>query len=240
MNKIVLVHGAWLGAWCWKGVASELRKAGREVVVPELPGHGDDQTPLEKISLDAYVDTVAAALGDHAAKSIVVGHSMAGIVLSFLAERLPARIEKLIYVSAYLLQDGENITQVSMAATDSLVGPNMVPAADWSTIGIKPDGLKEVFAADAPDAVIAELRKRARPEPSGPFNAPVSVTPARFGSVSRFYIKTLNDRAVTPALQDAMLAKTPCDRVVSLSTSHTPFFANPVGLTAKIIDLSNS
>jgi pimeloyl-ACP methyl ester carboxylesterase len=56
--------------------------------------------------------------------------------------------------------------------------------------------------------------------------------------VPRRYIQTLQDRAVTPGLQNAMLAKLPCERVLTIDTSHTPFFAAPEELAAEIITLS--
>src|SRR4051812_40203852 len=51
MNTYVLVHGAWLGAWSWDKVARQLEQAGGKVIIPELPGHGDDQTPVPGASL---------------------------------------------------------------------------------------------------------------------------------------------------------------------------------------------
>jgi pimeloyl-ACP methyl ester carboxylesterase len=157
MSTLILVHGAWQGAWCWDRIAEELKSAGHGVHTPELPGHGQDKTPVRDISLDRYVDTVASEIGKAKGKAVLVGHSMAGIVISHVAERIPERIGSLIYASAYLLQDGQSITKVSEAATDSLVGPNMVPAADWSTISIKPEALRDVFASDAPNDDLQRL-----------------------------------------------------------------------------------
>jgi len=236
MSRFVLVHGAWLGAWCWDDIAKDFRSAGHEVYVPDLPGHGDDQTPVPAITLESYVDALAPLVAEG---SVVVGHSMAGIVISSLAERIPEAIASLIYVAAYLLQSGESIVGVSATATDSLVGPNMVPAADWSTISIRPEAIEEVFAADAPPSAIERLHSCARPEPAGPFNAPILVTPEKFGTVRRCYVRTSKDRAVTPRLQDAMLAKTPCAEVITMNTSHTPFFAAPAELTATLIQLAS-
>jgi hypothetical protein len=145
----------------------------------------------------------------------------------------------LIYVAAYLLQPGESIVCVSATAADSLVGPNMVPSADWSTISIRSESLEEVFAADASPSTIEQLHSRARPEPAGPFNTPILVTPEKFGTVRRCYVKTSKDRAVTPRLQDAMLAKTPCAEVLTMNTSHTPFFAAPAELVTTLIQLAS-
>jgi pimeloyl-ACP methyl ester carboxylesterase len=240
MSTFILVHGAWLGAWCWDRVAADLKSAGHDVRTPELPGHGQDKTTVSDISLDRYVDTVALEMRKAKGKVVLVGHSMAGIVISHVAERIPERISSLVYASAYLLQDGQSITKVSETATDSLVGPNMVPAADWSTIAIKTDALKEVFAADAPKEDLNRLQALARPEPAAPFNTPLHVTAERFGGVRRCYLKTAKDRAVTPMLQDAMLAKLPCAEVATMNTSHTPFLAAPAEMAKSLIRLAQA
>jgi pimeloyl-ACP methyl ester carboxylesterase len=238
MSRFILVHGAWMGAWCWDHVAKDLRESGHEVLTPELPGHGEDQTPLAATSLAAYVDTVGATLQADPGQSVLVGHSMAGVVISQLAERIPEKISALVYLAAYLLKNGETITKASQAATDSLVGPNMVPAPDWSTISIRTEGLKDVFAADAPESDLARILEFARPEPSAPFNATVEVTQECFGQVPRFYIQTSRDRAVTPMLQDRMLAATSCQQIFSMNTSHTPFFSAPQELAEILTRIS--
>jgi pimeloyl-ACP methyl ester carboxylesterase len=237
MSRFLLVHGAWLGAWCWESVAKQLQASGHEVLVPDLPGHGRDQTPLSAISLQSYVDAVSSSMRGEK-QAVIVGHSMAGIVLSSLAEQMPDAISSLIYVAAYLLQSAESIVDASAIATGSLVGPNMVPARDWSTISIRPEAMQEVFAADAPPHEIERLRSLTRPEPAAPFNTPIQVTSTRFGRVKRSYIKTSQDRAVTPQLQDSMLAKTPCGEVLTMHTSHTPFFAASAELAAALVHLS--
>jgi len=238
MSRFILVHGAWLGAWCWDGVVAPLRAQGHEAIAIELPGHGADQTPLAAISLAAYVDRVSSQVAGGKERSVLVGHSMAGIVLSSVAEAMPEKLHSLIYVAAYLLRPGQSIMNASAIATDSLVGPSMVPAADWSTVAIKPEALAAVFAEDAPAAALKRLQSLARPEPAQPFNTPVTVTAKRFGTVRRCYVKTALDRAVTPMLQDAMLAAMPCAKVATMATSHTPFLVKPNELADTLIALA--
>jgi len=240
MNTYVLVHGAWLGAWSWDKVARQLEQGGGKVIIPELPGHGDDQTPVAGASLSTYVDTVVKAIEAQPGKVVLVGHSMGGIVLSSVAERIPDRIASMVYVAAYLLTSGQSVVQASQAANDSVVGANMVFAPDYSTVSVKPEALREAFAADATDADFERLRERTRPEPTAAFNTPLELTPERFGSVRRTYIRTLADRAVTPMLQDAMLAALPCAQVASLNTGHTPFLSAPEQLAAQIVALSGA
>ena len=230
--NFVLVHGAWLGAWCWDRVAHTLGAQGHTVTVPELPGHGTDRTPVSELSLDAYVKRVCDAIDSPA---VLVGHSMAGVVISQTAERVPDKVSQLIFVAAYLLRNGENITAISQAADDSLVGARMEFAPDYSTVGIRVEGLQEVFCADAPADRVRELISKARPEPTAPFNTPLQVTESRFGRVERAYIKTSQDRAVTPKLQSLMLERTACEPVLTIESSHTPFLSQPQTLTDLIL-----
>lgn len=237
-NTYVLINGAWLGAWSWDKVTQRLERDGHTVLTPELQGHGSDQTPVSEISLEGYVSAIGKLIEQQSQPVILVGHSMGGIIVSALSERYPERIAGAIYVGAYLLQSGETIAQVSQTAPDSLVGPNMVFAPDYSTVGIKPEAVREVFAADASQADADRLGQLTRPEPASPFQTPLTLTPERYGRVPRRYIKTLQDRAVTPALQDAMLSRVPCERVISMNTSHTPFFSAADELAANIVTLS--
>src|SRR5579863_452574 len=110
MSRFVLIHGAWLGSWCWDDVARRLESLGHDVETPELPGHGGDPTPVSVITLQSYVDAVADEMEQDA---VLVGHSMAGIVISTLAEQKPESISSLIYLAAYLLRPGESIVKVS-------------------------------------------------------------------------------------------------------------------------------
>src|ERR1700740_2382526 len=88
---IVLVHGAWADATAWQAVVPLLKAQGHEVIAVNLPGHGNDTTPFANISLQSYVEVVKNAIGDRK-NVILVGHSMAGLVISQVAEEIPGQI----------------------------------------------------------------------------------------------------------------------------------------------------
>ena len=118
------------------------------------------------------------------------------------------------------------------------MAPNMEFASDYSTVGIKKAALKDVFCADAEDSDVARVRELSRPEPLGPFNSKLSISDVNFGRVPRFYIRTSQDRAVTPSLQEQILQALPCSQVRTMHTSHTPFFSAPHELSTHIFELS--
>lgn len=239
-SPVVLVHGAWMGAWAWDAVAADLRARGHAVTVVELPGHGNDPTPPEKLSLGGYVDAVVAALpADRPA--VLVGHSMAGIVISAVAERVPQRIAQLVYVAAYLPRNGESLYGLSQLDKDSRVGRYWTQADPkaYSPATVRRDGIVEVFCADCSTADQQKLIDRHRPEAVPPLGTPVTLTPANFGRVPRAYVHTTRDNAVSYALQKSMLeAAGGARRVVTLDTSHSPMLSQPRQLADALADLS--
>lgn len=235
---IVLVHGAWMGASSWDRVAADLRSRGLQVRAVELPGHGADPTPADRLTLAGYVDAVLAALPAQG-RAVLVGHSMAGMVISAAAERAPERIARLVYVAAYLPQNGQSLYQLSSGDADSRVGRYWTQADPkaYSPATIRADGIVEVFCADCSAADQQALVASHRAEAVPPLGTPVALSSARFGSVPRIYVHTLKDRAVSHGLQQRMLAAAGgAARVVTLDTSHLPMLTQPRAVADVIAD----
>src|SRR5512133_3337950 len=142
----VLVHGAWSNQHAWDTVAAKLRAAGAKVDTIDLPGHGDDPTPLDQLSMAAYADRVTRAIDATGDKVILVGHSMAGMVISQAAENRPAKIRSLVYVGAYVPANGQNLFALSQGDTGSQIGASL--EVKGATIGIKADAFPSLFCAD--------------------------------------------------------------------------------------------
>jgi pimeloyl-ACP methyl ester carboxylesterase len=125
MSQFILVHGSWHGAWCWAEVLPLLNKAGHEVVAVELPGHGQDKTPSGDITLHHYVDRVAEAL-EQLKPAVLVGHSMGGIVISQLAEKMWQEVKQLIFLSAFMPGNDKSMFDWAGQDAESLVLQNLV------------------------------------------------------------------------------------------------------------------
>lgn len=89
---------------------------------------------------------------------------------------------------------------------------------------------REALYHDCPDEITALASSLLEPEPNWAGFTPLTLSAERYGRVPKVYIECLQDRAVTPWLQRRMLADTPCDRVVSLDSGHSPFFSQPARL----------
>jgi pimeloyl-ACP methyl ester carboxylesterase len=107
--KFVLVHGAWHGAWCWDRVIPLLRGRGHAVQAQSLTGLGERvhlSTPDN--SLDLHIsDVVNLIEAEELENVILTGHSYGGMVITGVADRIPHRIKRLIYVNAFVPEDGK-------------------------------------------------------------------------------------------------------------------------------------
>ncbi len=104
MSTVVLVHGAWTGGWCWRMVRARLQSAGHEVYTPTLTGLGERiHLAQPDIGLDTHILDVINALEYEELRDVVlVGHSYGGMVISGVAEKVPHRIARLVYLDAFV------------------------------------------------------------------------------------------------------------------------------------------
>lgn len=236
MTTFVLVHGSWHGAWCWHRVVPQLEARGHQALVPELPGHGEDATPVAQITLAAYAECVASVIRSATEPVVLVGHSFGGIVISQAAELVPERISRLVYLTAFLPADGQSLSRLATADPDNAVATSARISADQQFISLDLDRVRELLYADCPESDIALAQQRLCAEPVRPFITPVTLTAGRAGSIPRAYIECLNDIAIPLWFQRQMHAAVPCDAVYSLAAGHSPFFAAPAELARLLGD----
>lgn len=229
-KNYVIVPGAWSAPYAWADVKSGLEKSGNKVVVVQLPGHGSDQTLPQNLTMDIYRDAVIDAINSVNGKVILVGHSMGGVVISAVAEKAPAKIDKLVYVAAFVPLSGQSMFELATADANatSVTGHHLKPSEDGATVNVDQDYLIEGFiqdgTADAKNLVLSNYKT----EPAQPLIDKVTLTSANYGAVAKVYIKTLLDQTITPPLQKQMLAATPTfEATYHLNTSHSPFLVKP-------------
>lgn len=222
----VLVHGAWADESAWGFVRNQLA-VNANVVVVNLPAHGADNTYGAGVGLSDYVKVVAAAVNQQKGKVILVGHSMAGVVISQVAENIPEKISKLVYVSAYVPRNGESVIALSKIDSTSKVGKALQFNKDYSLATIEQQVVHDHICADCTDEMKSILVKYHRAEPTKALNDKPALG-AKFAAVSKYYIATSKDEVVPFALQQNMIkANGTFKQVVELPTSHLPFVTMP-------------
>jgi pimeloyl-ACP methyl ester carboxylesterase len=233
----VLVHGAWQAPYVWDAVRAGLVKKGNKVIVVELPGHGNDQTLMHTLNMNVYRDKVIDAINKVDGKVILVGHSMGGVVITAVAEQIPGKISKLVYIGAFVPASGQSLGELANTDPGSKLGPLITPSADQFTLDVKRDQLTYLFINDGSAAAKQKVLANYRPEPAIPFGDKVTLTAAHFGAVEKVYIKTLQDIVISPGLQDRMIESANIKTVYSVNTSHSPFLAQPKAVTALLIKI---
>lgn len=110
MATFVLVHGSSHGGWCWKKIIPLLRKYGHDVFAPTLTGLGERSHLVSKdIGLDTHIlDILQVLIYENLDNVILVGHSYGGLVVGGVAEKVPDRIKRLVYLDAYIPQDNKS------------------------------------------------------------------------------------------------------------------------------------
>jgi pimeloyl-ACP methyl ester carboxylesterase len=120
MATFVLVHGAWHGGWCYGRVARLLRSAGHDVYTPTHTGVGERSHLADyQVTLSTHIRDVANVIEyENLSDVIICGHSYGGIVITGVAAAIGERIKSLVYLDAFLPEDGQSLFD--------LIAPDMV------------------------------------------------------------------------------------------------------------------
>ncbi|HEY8206543.1 MAG TPA: alpha/beta hydrolase [Myxococcaceae bacterium] len=223
----VLVHGAFMGSWVFDRVARELRAQGDTVVQVNLPAHGNDPLPSGSATLQSYVDRVSEAVHSVPRPVQLVGHSLAGVVITQYAEQEPSTVENLVYFAALVPADGQSALDLALQDAQSLLNANLSFDLTTGLASIPVSALGPVMCADCNPHQVAQLQSRYRDEPLWAAATPVHVTAGNYGTVAKRYLFTAEDNAVSNYRQHEMAATIPLVRTATLHTSHTPQLSRP-------------
>jgi pimeloyl-ACP methyl ester carboxylesterase len=230
-RRVLLVHGAWHGAWCWERVLALLADAGVEASAVDLPGHGADPGPLGDLHTDvARVRAELDRLGDSDGDSdgvVLAGHSYGGAVITGAGEH--RAVDHLVYIAAFALDDGESCLSAAITNAGGLSHegrPNLAGGfvdGPGQTFTLEPPVAAACFYNDCDEATVAWALDRLGPQPQVTLaQSPEAVA---WRSKASTYAVCTHDMAVHPCLQRILAAR--CGAVVDWPTSHSPFLSRP-------------
>ena len=243
--KIVMVHGSWHWGGCFQKVADVLALAGYPVATPDLTSHGYDATAWDGFaSIEAYARPVEAILGHAPDKVVLVGHSMGGVPLTYLAEKYPDKIAKLIYLTGFLVPNGRKALDYILLNVKIPAARELFQVVSQVSNGrglkldlAKPDLIKAAFYGDCSDHDVGVAARNVLPITSTvPDNTVSTITPERFGTIPRVYIECTEDKAIPIETQRLMVQNVPGTKTASLPTSHSSFFSRPAELARLIME----
>lgn len=233
-RHVVLVHGAWHGAWCWDAVVQELEHRSVPVTAIDLPGHGADHGALTDLHGDAA--QVCEHLDRIDGPVVLVGHSYGGAVVTEAG--VHPKVEHLVYVAAFNLDADETVMTAAAgdpeAATIDHAGrPDprdyLEPAGEGATT-VTADGARVMLYNTCPADVAEWATKRLSPQSMASFEQ----TPAAVGwrAHTSTYVVCTHDNIVHPDLQRIIARR--ATTTVEWPTDHSPFLSHP-GLVADLL-----
>ena len=233
IKRIVLVHGSAHGAWCWETVSPLLERLGYEVNALDLPGSGDDLTAAKDVSLGLCIDRVVQEVESGTSPVLLVGHSMAGIIISGVGEAVPQKIGKLVYVAAFLLRSGE--AMVGRTTSEESAARAIRPSEIEGAFELDRSMVPDIFYNCCGQEVAARATARLRAQAIGPLTSSSILTDTRWGMTPKTYIVCSRDRALPPAQQHAFCERISGIKKLVMDTDHSPFYSDPQGLV-EILD----
>lgn len=233
-RHLLLVHGANHGSWCWSELRPHLHVRGFATHTVDLPGREKTRKSGWSYRLDDYAEAVLDVASRTEAPVIAVGHSMGGMVISAAAQRRPERFQRLVFVTAWLPRDGDSMAALGRGDTASSLHKGIRASLLSGQVTILPGPGAEVFYGDCTEEQRRWAQERLSTEPLRPALDRVRLTADKFGVVPRSYIRCTEDKALSIARQDEMLARQPCEKVATLRASHSPFLSMPEALAEAI------
>jgi pimeloyl-ACP methyl ester carboxylesterase len=233
MSTWVIVHGAWHTGAAFEATATHLRAAGHDVHLPTLAGNrpGDEKVSGLADAIASLVDYLERAELDDV---ILAGHSYAGMVITGAAERVPARLRRLVYWNAFVPRDGEALVDLVpphyRALFEGLVaadGSVMLPWPIW----------REAFINDAPLALAERAYAALNPHPYRSFTEAIGLrdNPDAM-AMPKSYINCTEDTAMPhshpwhPRLSERL----GLFRLIQVPGSHELCFTDPARLATAL------
>jgi pimeloyl-ACP methyl ester carboxylesterase len=242
----ILIHGAGHGAWCWKKIVPVLEAKGYKAITLDLPSHGNDTAQLAQVTLDDDAKKVADAANAVGGKVILVGHSSGGVVISQAAELLGTeKIDKLIYLDAFLPQNGESVfslagkiqesNKASSHSSPETQQPELfIFSTDKKSCEWNPKVVEQIFYHDCLPEDIAFAKAHLSWQSVATLGTPVHVTDSVYGIIKKYYILCTQARDLD---KSSLTSYVQCEKVYKLPSSHSPFFSIPDKLVDILIDI---
>jgi len=240
MARFVLVHGAFGGAWTWEPIVGSLERAGHTVEAFDLPGGGDDRTPVEEVTLESCAARVRGVLESRPEPAVLVGFSMGGVVVTQAASDCPESVAALVFVAAFMPSDGQSLVDLAglPEGAESLMQPNLVVEGEPPVATLPDEAARIVVYNRCTAEQAARAVGRRRPQAVAPFETAVRVDEALLAEIPRSYVLTRHDRSIPPALQRRMIREHPCRRVIEIESDHAPFLSATDELAAALLELA--
>lgn len=234
-TSIVLVHGSWHGAWCWRRVLPLLRAAGAEVHAVTLTGVGE-RAHLMSPSIDLYThirDVIGLIEAEELARVVLVGHSYAGMVITGVADRLlrerPGCLAHLVYLDAALPYPGDSWSSHHSEETKAA---RIASAQPSGGLHFPPPDAK-LFGLEGADR--DWVNRRQTPQPFRLYQQPLPYDGEAWAQMPRTFIDCTAPALATIAPARERVRREPGWQLIEMATGHDPMVSDPEGLARHLL-----
>ncbi|HXZ86254.1 MAG TPA: alpha/beta hydrolase [Myxococcota bacterium] len=235
MGVLVLVHGGGHGGWCWKTCAQVLRAGGHEVYTPTLTGCGE-RRHLVAPGFETWVDDVANVIDfEDLDEVILVGHSMGGVIIPRVAERMPARIGTVVWLAAVVTADGESLLQ---ATPQSRWIARAVKLGADGTAHTDPELILEANIQDGTPEQRELVRRKHCAYPPYALVEPGRLSAFLALGLPTGYVTATRDRTIEPELCEKFAARLPGCRRASVDAGHDCMITQPEATARALLEVS--
>jgi pimeloyl-ACP methyl ester carboxylesterase len=234
-QTFVLVPGAWHGGWCWRDVAAILRTAGHTVYTPTQTGLGERSHLLSRnITVDTFVDDIANVIQwEQLEKVVLVGHSFGGLSISGVADRMPERLSRLVYLDSLILENG----QTPFSAVPSEIVAARMKAAEETSNGLSlpvPDPTQIGLLRDEDQRFVAS---RLTPHPLSTYTSPLHLRNPVGNGIPATYIHC-SAPPYAPVAKSFAWARSRGWPIVELKTGHVAMVTAPAEVARELMRLA--
>jgi len=238
-ETFVLIHGSWHGGWARQAVICNFSAKGHHAHAPTLAGHGLGVIRAGITHQDC-VDTVATYIQQHGLKDIIlVGHSFGGTVVQKVAEQLPDRIRRTVFLDALIIEDNQcvfdNLPAEYVALFNDLAG-----ASSDNTMLIPWEIWRDNFIQDAPESVARSIWEQLSPEPNQVNLDKLDLKRFYSLAVPKSVIYCRHDKALPAGyFHPRMSSRLGAFKLLEMDGSHEVMFTRPAELADEIIEASS-
>jgi pimeloyl-ACP methyl ester carboxylesterase len=231
-QTFVLVPGAWHGGWCWRDVAAILRKAGHTVYTPTQTGLGERSHLLSRnITVDTFVDDIANVIRwEQLEKVVLVGHSFGGLSISGVADRMPERLSRLVYLDSLILENG----QTPFSAVPNEIVAARLKAAEESSNGLSlpvPDPTQIGLLREEDQHFVVS---RLTPHPLSTYTSPLHLRNPVGNGIPATYVQC-SSPAYAPVAKSLAWARSNGWPIVELKTGHVAMVSAPAEVARELM-----
>lgn len=240
MATFVLVHGAWAGGWIPKKITPLLRAAGHEVHATTGTGLGDRvHLAGPTVNLDTYITDVVNTLEWEEMTAVtLVGWSYGGMIITGVADRVPERLARLVYLDASVPVDGENSYDVDLASEEVQAGDRAAAEAVGRSGFLVVDPYREWIESLLPDRADRDwVFAKLVPQPIATYTQPIRLSNPAASAIPRIFVRCTDDVYGSGNAIQARVRSTPGWQYIELAENHLAPINGPQATAETLLSL---